>query len=428
MIQEVSINLSNLLLSLSDALDLANPYLAMHQMRAAFIAWEIAKQLEISNEDLENLYIAALLHDIGALSPEEKINIHQFEIKDPDPHCIIGEAFLKRIPIFQKASRIVRYHHTSWTQMEHSNASSVVICSQILHLADMAERQIVRQKYILHQNKYIVEQISSVEDEFNPEIVEVFKKVAEREDFWLDIASPRLYSILLHSGPCRNTEINLDKLLSISEMFRNLIDFRSRFTATHTTGVAATAALIAQKFGLTDVEVRQMEIAGNFHDLGKLVVPNSILEKPGKLSEEEFALMKQHTYFTYTILTTIGGIQEITEWAAFHHERLDGSGYPFHLDASKLSTGARIMAVADIFTALAEDRPYRAGMKKDEILRILGQMSANGYIDSRFFSIVKDNFDEVVANEKVKETNSLHLYQEIQTNLPAAKQKLENSL
>ena len=105
-------------------------------------------------------------------------------------------------------------------------------------------------------------------------------------------------------------------------------------------------------------------MAGNFHDLGKLVIPNSILEKPGKLNDEEFALMKQHTYFTYSILTTIGGIQEIAEWAAFHHERLDGNGYPFHLNASKLSTGARIMAVADIVTTLAEDRPLPAGDEK----------------------------------------------------------------
>ena len=415
MIQVISINLSNLLLSLSDALDLASPYLAMHQIRTAYIAWQIAEELNLSIEDQENIYTAALLHDVGALSPEEKINIHQFEIEDPEPHCIMGEAFLKRIPIFQKASRIVRYHHTPWAQMEQSAVNSVVTCSQILHLSDVVERQIARPKYILHQNEHIVEQICSMNKKFKPDVVEVFRKVAVREDFWLDLVSPRLYSILLHYGPSKNTEITLNNLLSISELFRNLIDFRSHFTAAHTTGVAATAALIARKFGLTDMEVGLMEVAGNFHDLGKLVIPNSILEKPGKLNKEEFALMRQHTYFTYSILTTIGGIQEIAEWAAFHHERLDGSGYPFHLDASKLSTGARIMAVADIFTALAEERPYRMGMRKEEILEILGKMTAKGYLDARIFEIVKDDFDEIAANANEKETEALHLYQEVTT-------------
>ena len=112
MIKEISINLSNLLLSLSDALDLASPYLAMHQIRTAYIAWEIAKEFELENTDIENLHIAALLHDVGALSLEEKIDVQKFEIDDPEPHCIIGEAFLKKIQIFQKSSRIVRYHHT----------------------------------------------------------------------------------------------------------------------------------------------------------------------------------------------------------------------------------------------------------------------------------------------------------------------------
>jgi len=110
-----------------------------------------------------------------------------------------------------------------------------------------------------------------------------------------------------------------------------------------------------------------MEVAGNLHDLGKMVIPNSILNKPDKLNKEETAIMRQHTYFTYTVLNSIGGISQIAEWAAFHHERLDGSGYPFHLGADKLGIGSRIMAVADVFTAISEDRPYRKGMSQQEL-------------------------------------------------------------
>ena len=409
---EDSINLLNLLLSLSDALDLASPYLAQHQMRTAFIAWEIAKESDISDDDMENLFIASLLHDVGALTPEEKLNIHKFEIVDPEPHCIYGEAFLEHVPFFKRSSQFVRFHHTPWSQLEKPKTDAVAICSQILHLADTVERAVARPKYILHQVERIINFIDSQDGEFCPDVIAIFKKIARREDFWLDSTSPRLYSTLLHHGPGKWKEINLSELLLISELFRNLIDFRSRFTATHTTGVAASAASLAKKFGLTDTEVELMEVAGNFHDLGKLIIPNSILEKPDKLTEDEFALMKQHTYFTYTILTTIGGIKNIAEWAAFHHERLDGSGYPFHLDASKLTTGARIMAIADILTALAEDRPYRKGMENNEILDILLDMGTKGFLDLSIIKVLKNNLDEIIATTREKQKQTLHTYNE----------------
>ncbi|MCJ7518705.1 MAG: HD domain-containing protein [Anaerolineaceae bacterium] len=381
-------------------------------MRTAFIAWQIAKESNISNSDLESLFIASLLHDVGALSPEEKINIHQFEMIDPEPHCILGEAFLNKISLFKQSSQFVRFHHTPWVQLDQSISNPIVYCSQILQLADTVERAIARPKYILHQDKQIVDRISSLNTQICPEIIEIFKKVAVREDFWLDLTSSRLYSILLHHGPGKGIEIDLSKLLSISELFRNLIDFRSQFTATHSTGVATSASGIARKFGLTDTEVELMKVAGNFHDLGKLVISNSILEKPGKLTEEEFALIKQHTYFTYSILNTIGGIPNIAEWAAFHHERLDGSGYPFHLDASKLSTGTRIMAVADILTALAEDRPYRKGLGKEEILKILQGLGEKRHLDITIVDVLKENFDEIISHTKEKQAMALHIFRE----------------
>ena len=134
---------------------------------------------------------------------------------------------------------------------------------------------------------------------------DIFRSIAAREDFWLDLVSPRLYSLLLHNGPCRGTELPISDLMPISEMFRNLIDFRSPFTATHSSGVAATASRIANFLGLTETEVELMEVAGNLHDLGKMVVPSSILNKPDELTADEFAVMRQHTYFTYSVLSTI---------------------------------------------------------------------------------------------------------------------------
>jgi len=200
-------------------------------------------------------------------------------------------------------------------------------------------------------------------------------------------------------------------LYLISELFRNIIDFRSRFTSTHSSGVAASASMLSRFFGLTETEVGLMEVAGNLHDMGKLAIPNSILNKPGKLTREEMAIMKSHTYYTYYVINTIGGIQQIAEWAAYHHERLDGSGYPFHCTEAELSTGARIMMVADIFTALAEDRPYRKGMSKEGIIQIIKQFSDRRLLDDRISNLLFENYEEIFSYVAEKQAIAREFYE-----------------
>jgi len=420
MYQEIRVKLLNLLLSLSDALDLASPQLSQHQMRTAFIAWEIGKQAGLSADEENNLFIAALLHDVGALSPEEKVEIHSVEVEDPEPHTILGEKLLRRVPQFMTASHIVRRHHTEWRDLDPSDPPAVRRAAQILYLADTVERAIDRKRFILHQAPEVTDYIRSLSGtELQPEYVEIFQDIAIREDFWLDLMSQRLYSVLLNRGPCQTCEIEVSQLLTISEMFRDMIDFRSRFTATHSSGVAAVAATLSRLFGFTEPEVEQIEVAGNLHDLGKLVIPTHILSKPGKLTAEEYALMRQHTYYTYTILNTIGGIQHIAEWAAFHHERLDGSGYPFHLTARQLSINSRIMAVADVFTALTEDRPYRASLSQKEVLSTLQSLASRQWLDINVVSLLEKNHDEVtgILHERQAQTR---LYFETEFSAPIA--------
>ena len=154
-----------------------------------------------------------------------------------------------------------------------------------------------------------------------------------------------------------------------------------------------------------------MEAAGYLHDLGKLAIPNSILEKNGKLTMEEFSLMKSHTYYTYSVLNTIGGLQQIAEWGAYHHERLDGSGYPFHCKATELSIGARIMMVADIFTATAEDRPYRKGMTREEVTKILKDFASRNLLEKRIVDLVVDNYQEIFFFMKQKQDAAREFYE-----------------
>ena len=135
-----------------------------------------------------------------------------------------------------------------------------------------------------------------------------------------------------------------------------------------------------------------MEIAGYLHDLGKLAVSKDILEKNLTLDAEEFNSIRKHPYYTYFVLNKVKGLENIATWAAYHHERSNGNGYPFHIKGENFSKLARIMAVADIVTALTEDRPYRLGLNKESVEKILLAMAENGGIDKNIADLVCENF------------------------------------
>lgn len=405
-------DLGNLLITLSETMDLSNPHISQHQHRTAYIALEIANHAGIKGRMLENIFTASLLHDIGALTVEEKVLLHNNESENEELHTVRGEILLNRIPWLKGISKIVRNHHRSWQDWDEGLENPVVTASQIIYLSDYVERLIDRNRYILHQTDDIVAAVHKLQKgKVNEKIVSHFIDVSKREDFWLNLTSPRLYMILLHNGPFQNISVDLDDILLISNLYCDLIDFKSPYTATHTSGVAECAAMLSKLFGFTDTEIKSMEIAGNFHDIGKLLIPNSIIEKPGKLTDSEYALMRCHSYYIYNTLTSIGGLGKIAEWAAFHHERLDGSGYPFHYSGDKIDTGSRIMAVADIFTALVEDRPYRKGMDRNQIYQIF-KPQAHNQLDKKIVELLFDNYNAVYSHVKEKQAAARHFYDE----------------
>jgi HD-GYP domain-containing protein (c-di-GMP phosphodiesterase class II) len=191
--------------------------------------------------------------------------------------------------------------------------------------------------------------------------------------------------------------LDIDEVLSISRLLSRIIDFSSHFTATHSAGVAKTAEKLAEVAGFSKNESLMMLVAGYLHDLGKLAIPGTILEKPGRLDDSEFNAIRSHTFFTFQLLDRIKGFETINRWASFHHERLDGRGYPFHLMGDSIPVGSRIMAVADVFTAITEPRPYRDGMGRDQRIKLLRSMAENGAICGRTVAAVLDNFRLMTA-------------------------------
>jgi len=268
--------------------------------------------------------------------------------------------------------------------------------SHILHLADRVAVLISSFTDPRGEAQAIV---STVKDyagaEFKPDYVEAFRNLAAKEFFWLDIEQ-RLTSTyiqrLIIDGA---TAFDLDGLARIAHFFAQLIDFRSPFTATHSSGVAASAVALAEYMAFSKVECAMMKVAGYLHDLGKLAVPTEILEKPAALAANEWKTIKAHTYYGYRALEPITDLKTINEWASFHHERLDGKGYPFHLNSKELTLGSRIMAVADVFTAITENRPYRRGMRTEEAKALIQQFCANGALDRNVVDTLLKNFADI---------------------------------
>jgi putative nucleotidyltransferase with HDIG domain len=143
-------------------------------------------------------------------------------------------------------------------------------------------------------------------------------------------------------------------------------------TEEHTRRVAALAVAIGERFGLTAARLRALAIGGLLHDIGKLSVPNSILQKPGPLDDAEFAVIKRHPAHGYELLTELGGFNDtVVHLVLDHHERLDGSGYPRGIEANELSLETRILAVCDVYDALVSPRVYRAAWTPERALELL---------------------------------------------------------
>ncbi len=392
------IRLIDLIICLSDATDFIDPAVVDHHKQVAYIAYSIAAELGLSPKEQKELILAGSLHDIGAFSLKERKDALAFELRNPHGHARNGYALLRLFEPLSAVAAVVRFHHVPWDHGagREFRGLEVPFFSHIIHLSDRVAVLVDKKREILGQAKKICSTIQKKSgSKFCPELVDVFQKVASREYFWLDLASPSIQTILSQRLRSANIGIISRDMLGFSELFSRIIDFKSPFTATHSSGVAASAEFLAGKIGFSRKDCTAMRIAGYMHDLGKLAVPVEILEKPAHLSRREYNVVRHHTFYTYRILEPIVPLHTINTWAAYHHERLDGTGYPFHLKKKDLPMGSQVMAVADVFTALTEDRPYRAGMNRSGAVRILDDMGSRSALNGGVVSLLRKHYEEI---------------------------------
>lgn len=383
----LDVDLRQMIIVIETAVSLVGMDDTNHGKRVGFIASQLGYELGFSETDIRFAFEFGLLHDCGVSTESMHNNlVNQFNWDGANIHCEIGYRLLKDFAPLAKFANPIRHHHTSWAELNELDISAYdARMTNLIFLADRIDVQAAAHygKDILLVKDQIVENICARSGSyFNPAFIEAFKEVQRSEAFWIALEDRHITRYTWEMGQLpSNQRLTLPQIKHLSLILSYVVDQKSPFTAQHSVRVADVARFLAQSYGLSEAQCDKVEIAGLLHDLGKLHTPDKILDKPGPLDPSERAIMNQHSYETYEILRHIPGLEEIARWAAFHHEGINGKGYPFHPSARELTVEARIIAVADIFQALVQNRPYREGVDLSTVLSMLSDMAESGKLD-----------------------------------------------
>ena len=207
---------------------------------------------------------------------------------------------------------------------------------------------------------------------FDPQIVAWFERAAEADVFWTTLGSADVEAAVFGLEPARDTiTVDEDYLDDIALAFAKVIDAKSPFTSGHSERVAVYADMVAAELGHSSAKRRWLKRAALLHDIGKLGVSNTILDKNGKLDEDQWRAMRNHAVLSEQILSRVASFRGMAHIGGGHHERLDGKGYPLGLAGCAIDLETRIVSVADVFDALTADRPYRAAMPVRDALAVM---------------------------------------------------------
>lgn len=386
-----------------------------HGKRVAYISVCMAEKMGINGKALQDLAVCALLHDNaltqyiyeevqesgGILDENESeyssvVRKTAAEIADKKIglHCVYGEQNIKKLPFATDVSGAILYHHENadGTGVFGKKWDEIPLFARIIHLCDVVD--IIgnscnfSDKSWITATEYVRRNRNTV---FDSDCADAFLEVFSGNDF-AGMSQETFEKELWNKIPREKRQCDFETCKNIADFFALIVDYKSEFTGRHSLGVAQKAAAVAEYLGYPEADIEKIYVAGALHDIGKMAIGNEILEKPGRLTDEEFSRMKNHAGYTYMILSEVEGFDEVRDWAAFHHEKLDGTGYPFGKKADELTEPERIMACVDIYQALTEARPYKSGMSHDKACGILEDMAEKGWIDAGLVKKIRKCF------------------------------------
>jgi HD-GYP domain-containing protein (c-di-GMP phosphodiesterase class II) len=417
-----SVGLSEMLAALSHALDLTEGQPAGHTLRACRIGMRLADEMGLPLQAREALYYALLLKDAGCSSnasrmaalfgsPDQEVKYrmklvdwnrraplalqtlrnagrgrslrararHFLRIaRTPDVtrdliaiRCERGADIVRRLGFPEAAAEAVHALDEHWDGRGHPEGKAgeeIPLLARIALLAQALE--------IFFASRSAGAALGMARSRrgswFDPALVD--RVLAWRSDrgWWESLRAPDLAARVVAEEPGpRARTVDDGGLDRIAAAFAEIIDAKSPFTFRHSSNVAELGRGTALAMGLGETEARRIHRAGMLHDVGKLGISSRILDKPGPMTAEERREMERHPVYSRDILAPVEAFADFAGPAVLHHEKLDGSGYPWRLTGERLEPAARILAVADIYEALTADRPYRAGMPPERALAIV---------------------------------------------------------
>ena len=423
-----SIRTSELISALSYALDLTEGRSMGHSVRTCVMGMRLAQHIGLSMEEQADLYYALLLKDAGCSSNSSRLfhilNADEIrakrDVKTTDwtkvgfeslnfalthvatesalpqrmwkllqvaatqqadsrdlvkIRCERGSYIAKKLGFSDAVAEGIHSLDEHWNGGGYPNhllGEEIPMFSRIANLCQTLE--------VFYEARGEEDALDAVQARsgrwFDPELVAATMSLSKQGILWLGLDSKDLLENVLVMEPEERRLIADDATVdSICLAFADIIDAKSPFTYQHSNGVADAAMDIAIHFGMNEFEKKQLRRAALMHDIGKLSVPNSILEKPGKLTDEEWQVVRDHPYYTFQILKRVPAFKSFSSDAAAHHERLDGSGYWRRLSGDSISTVARILSVADVFDALRAKRPYRDALPLEKVFSIMRKES-----------------------------------------------------
>lgn len=433
------LKLSELISALSHALDITEGQPEGHCVRCCWIGMHIGRVIGLPDSELWNLYYTLLLKDLGCSSNAARIcelyltddlgfkrdfkavgdslpQVLQFVLKHTGLKAGLAERFRSVMTIIREGNEIAQELIATRCQRgaeiarllrfpepvsqgiysldEHFNGQgrpdalvgeAIPLFARIALLAQVIDvfhtqggPQAALDEIHLRAGRW-----------FDPQLVEAFGKVADSTSFWATLGAPDITEAVLALEPATHvTPLDDDYLDDIAAAFGQVVDSKSPYTSGHSARVALYTDMIAEALGLSHQRRRWLKRGALLHDVGKLGVSNSILDKPGKLDDDEWVAVKAHAMYTETILSRIDAFSELARVSAAHHERLDGKGYPRGVMADEICLETRIITTADIFDAITAERPYRGAIPISRTLEMMAE-NVGTAIDDRCFAALK---------------------------------------
>jgi putative nucleotidyltransferase with HDIG domain len=411
------ISFSEIISALTFALDLTEGAIEGHALRSCLLGMRIGDALGVSGHERVSLYYALQLKDVGCSSNASRMTqiiggddramkastkledwrktaVSLRALKVLWRNILPGKSFIRRIIRFVEIARDASANRKGIRKLEMDEITAAAVLGVDEHWDGKGyphglkgeEIPLLARICSIAQNL----DVFAIEDSipaamtvlrkrsgiwFDPNIVQVVERLNAEGNFWEHCRSAKhveeIRSAVLALDPGEKTALTPERVDRICEAFANVVDAKSPFTFKHSIGVADVAVELACELNLPPDRIQLVRRAALLHDIGKLSVPNPILEKSSRLTADEWAVVVEHPNMTRSILGRISAFRELATFAAEHHEKMDGSGYPLGLKGEEMSLESRLLAMADMFAAMAENRPYRAGIEPAKILEIL---------------------------------------------------------